>query len=210
MRNSRPTRTAWDAFWPLGWRLRFSCCRAALAVLLVVLGGLITAKAAESPLPEYQVKALFLFNFAKYVEWPAEAFPSPNSPIILGIVGEDKFGSNLKKAVEGKTINGRAIVIRQIEKERDLLSCRILFVSDSEKVRWPELRTLINTRPILTVSEIEEFAQQGGAIGFIKKDNRIRLEIDLAAAGRAGLQLSSKLLSVADMVRNNHSAHQSP
>ena len=172
-----------------------------LAVLGMVAAQVNQGVGGESSLAEYKVKALFLFNFAKYVEWPPEAFASADSPIVIGIIGENRFGNHLAKAVEGKSISGRSIVVRQIDKEEALLSCQILFISGSEKARLPQILDLVKTRPILTVSEIENFTQRGGAIGFVKKEERIRLEIDLEAAQRARLQLSSKLLSVADSVR---------
>jgi hypothetical protein len=171
-----------------------------LAVFTLLLGvgqGL----SAETALSEYQVKALFLFNFAKYVEWPAQAFASANTPITIGIVGESKYAAQLSKIVEGKNISGRSIVIRQLENQDEPGACHILFISNSEKRRVGDLLAMVKTRPVLTVSDIDQFAQQGGIVGFVKKDDKIRLEIDLGAARLANLELSSKLLSVADTVR---------
>jgi len=170
---------------------------ATLGLLLAVGQGI----CGEASFTEYQVKALFLFNFAKYVEWPAEAFASTTSPIVIGVVGDNKFGDQLKKAVDGKSIGGRPLLFRQIEKDDEMAGCHIVFVSASETKRLPDILERLKAKPVLTVSEIERFVEQGGVIGFVKRQDRIRLEIDLDAAQRARLQLSSKLLSVADTVR---------
>jgi hypothetical protein len=162
--------------------------------------GLSQVGQAQTSLSEYQVKALFLFNFAKYVEWPAEAFSGPSASITIGILGASPCAQHLKKAVEGKTISGRSIVVRQIEKTEDAGLCHILFISDLEKNRLGELLGHVRDRPVLTVGESEQFAQHGGVIGFVMKDGKVRLAIDLKAARQANLQVSSKLLSVADIV----------
>jgi len=159
--------------------------------------------AADASMPEYQVKALFLFNFAKYVEWPASAFTSPTSPLTIGILGESNFG-DLSRVLKDRTIGGRKIVVRQLSSDQEMLECQILFIGTSQRERLTDILKLAATQPILTVSEIEHFTELGGIIGFVKKDARIRLEIDLEAAQRAQLQLSSKLLSVADTVRGKH------
>jgi len=156
--------------------------------------------AGEPSLSEYQVKALFLFNFAKYIDWPSTAFPDTNAPIVIGIVGENNFGGHLRKTVEGKNISGRGIVIRGNVKEEDFDKCHILFVSASERKHIGEVCSRVKGAPVLTVGETEQFTQQGGVIGFVKKEGKVRLQIDLDAARSAKLQISSKLLSVADSV----------
>lgn len=174
---------------------------ARLLGLFGLLAGVAPGVCAEPVYTEYQVKALFLVNFSKYVSWPAEAFSDNAAAITVGVLGEDKFGEHLAKAVEGRTVSGRALAIRFVKNEEDLAACQILFVSASEKKRLVEILAKVKTRPVLTVGEIEEFLRQGGIINFIKKDGKVRLEIDLDAARRAGLQISSKLLAVADSVR---------
>lgn len=173
-----------------------------VALFCGLLAGIQPADCGEAGgFTEYQVKALYLLNFTKYVEWPAEAFPTADSPITIGVLGEDHFGDDLKKTVEGKTVNGRAIVIQAVEKCSELGKCQVLFISGSEKKRLGEILGKVKTLPILTVGESEQFTQQGGIINFVKKDGKVRLEIDLNAARQAKLQVSSKLLSVADTVR---------
>ena len=162
------------------------------------------ANAAEIAVSEFQVKALFLFNFAKYVEWPADTFPSPASPLVIGIAGESRITAEAQKVVANRNIDGHPIVVRQLEKDHGPEFCHILFINSSEKTRFPDLLDQLKAKSVLTVSDIARFAQEGGVIGFVKKDDRIRLEINLAAAQRAHLQLSSKLLSVADTVRGQN------
>jgi YfiR/HmsC-like len=157
--------------------------------------------AAEASLTEYQVKALFLLNFTKYVTWPASAFAETNSPIAIGIYGEDKFGEDLEKAVTGKNVGGRSIVIQRIKSADESAKCHIVFIGSSEKKRAGEIIAQLQTAPVLTVGEIEQFTEQGGIINFTKKEGKVRLEINLQAAQLANVQISSKLLSVADVVK---------
>jgi hypothetical protein len=172
----------------------------ALLSLVFLLLGVNFGFGGEASLPEYQVKALFLFNFAKYVDWPVDTFAEAATPFVIGMIGESKIGDNLRKAVDGKNVSGRPIVVRQIEKGEDLGKCQILFVSVSEKKRAGEIANQLKGRSVLTVGESEQFTQQGGVINFTKKEGKVRLEIDLGAARQARLQISSKLLSVADSV----------
>lgn len=158
------------------------------------------AGAAEASLSEYQVKALFLVNFAKYVDWPASAFSDASAPIVICVTGNNNIGPGLSKAIEGKNVSGRAIQIVMVEKDEDFAKCHILFVSGSEKKRLGEILSKVKDSPVLTVGEAEQFIAQGGIINFTKKDGKVRLQIDLDAARKAKLQLSSKLLSVADSV----------
>jgi YfiR/HmsC-like len=172
-----------------------------MGLLLFLTLGLPTSIGAETTMPENQVKALFLLNFAKYVEWPAEAFADEKSAIIIGAVSSEAFEENLKKAVEGRTINGRPVVACQIVDEKDLSKCQILFIAGSDRKHTTALLGKVKALPILTVGEADQFLEEGGIINFVKKEGKVRLEIDLNAARAARLQLSSKLLSVADSVK---------
>jgi hypothetical protein len=174
---------------------------AALAALCALVLVPQPGRGGDAPaLTEYQVKALFLLNFTKYVEWPAEAFKQTNSPIIVGVLGDEKFGGLVKAAVEGKTANGRPIEERTFGGDDDCSQCQILFISAAEKKNAREIVERVKAAAILTVGEMEKFAEQGGIINFTMKDGKVRLEIDLNAARTAKLQVSSKLLSVADAV----------
>ena len=176
------------------------------AVGVIALGGLLAGPGAAmsgeaTVLPEYQVKALFLFNFTKYVDWPSEAFARADSPIMIGVLGDSGINEELKKAVATKTVNGRKIMIQETASEEDWSKCHIIFIGSSEKTRLPAILAKIRALPILTVGEAGGFLDQGGIINFTKKDDRIRLEIDLEAARLARVQIRSQLLSVADTVK---------
>jgi hypothetical protein len=177
------------------------------AISLIAFCGLLfraaNAAGGEASMTEYQVKALFLLNFTKYVDWPPAAFAGTNAPIVIGLYGEDKFGDALTKAVEGKTISGRRIVIQPIEKDGDPGKCQMLFISDSEKNHLGEILDKTKALPVLTVGETDQFMERGGIINFVKKEGKIRLEINLAAARQAKLEISSKILGVADVVKGN-------
>ena len=172
---------------------------------LIYLVGLLLGPAngvgAEVAMKESQVKALFLFNFAKYVDWPPAVFSSTNGPIVIGLIGEDRLSDALKKIVEGKRVSGRQILIQPIEKDSDLGKCQILFISDSERKRLSEILDKIKTLPVLTVGETDQFIESGIMINFVKKEGKIRLEINLEAARQARLEISAQLLRVADVVK---------
>jgi len=174
------------------------------AVRLLVLAAALVAAGrspgADAPFTEYQVKALFLYNFSKYVDWPAAAFPQADAPITIGLLGENKFDSALENAVAGKTIGGRKIVIQPVKNEADWGKCNILFISASENRRLAEILDRVKALPVLTVGESSQFVRSGGIINFMKKENTVRFEVDLNAAQLAQLQISSKLLKVADTV----------
>jgi len=170
---------------------------ASLMLLLATLAGGITARAQGSDsLPEYQLKALFLYNFAKFVDWPAGTFPETNSPIIIGVLGKDRFGPILDKTIN-QPLNGHPFVIRRFATVAEADGCHILFISDQETRRLDEILRSLKGRSILTVSEIENFARQGGLIQFITVDDKIRFLINNNAARSSGLRISSQLLNLA-------------
>lgn len=155
---------------------------------------------AAQAVDEYQVKAAFLYNFAKFVDWPAATFHSSKDPIEICIIGDDPFGPVLQAAINGKLVQGRPLVQRRIMVVKELGSCHILFVSSSERKRLQPIIEEAKGHSILTVGEIEGFISQGGVISFKVEDERVRFEINLAAAKRQKLELSAKLLSVAEIV----------
>jgi len=168
--------------------------------LIVFLLGTLTAY-AQTSMSEYQLKALFLCNFAKYVDWPVEALSGATKPLVIGIMGEDNFNGDLKRTIEGKTVNGREIIIKHIAAGADASDCPILFISSSENSRLSEILEKTSTLPILTVGEDASFLQKGGIINFTLKEGKIRLEINLKLAQKVKLQISSKLLNVAAVVK---------
>lgn len=150
---------------------------------------------------EYQLKAAFLYNFAKFVDWPPKAFPSPGTPISLCVLGADPFGADLERTIKNETVGGRPFVIRRFDTVQESGGCHILFISLSEKDRLGRVLAPLRNLPVLTVSEWSDFTQTGGIINFVVEDNKIRFQINLAAAEQAGLKISSQLLKLAKIVR---------
>ena len=180
------------------------------AVLLVVAWvltcGVSSAHADHAQPPasrEYRIKAAFLFNFIKFIEWPAEAFPDPSSPITLAVLGEDPFGAALD-SIDGKTLKGRRLVVKRYARVRDLNFPHVLFISSSENMHLPQIVEILNNSTVLTVGEEGQFTHLGGIINFVIRKNKIRFEINMDAAERAGLTISSKLLRLATVVRTEH------
>ncbi len=153
---------------------------------------------------EYLIKAGFIYNFAKFVEWPATAFAQPDSPIVIGILGTDPFGNLIDRIVENKKIGARGFVVKRLKWGADLKElreCKILFVGDSGKAHVDELVQIVKTLPILTVGETPGFAERGGVIRFVLEDNRVRFEINVEAARQADLTISSRLLTLARIIQ---------
>jgi hypothetical protein len=155
---------------------------------------------AQSTTPEYQLKAVFLFNFAQFVEWPASAFSKPDTPLAICVLGEDPFGSYLDETVRGEKVSNRPLTIRRYSSIEGIASCHILFVSRGELNRLPQVLDSLKGHSVLTVSDAEGFAMRGGMIRFMTENNRIRLRINLEAAKAASLTISSKLLRPAQIV----------
>jgi YfiR/HmsC-like len=158
-----------------------------------------TAAAGEKP-SEYDVEAAYLFNFGKFVAWPASA-SSPHRPLTICVLGEDPFGSALDRIVAGEKIGGRAVVDKKISNADAAHACSILYVSSSEATRIDKILAALKDAPVLTVSDIPDFAQRGGIIQFVLRDNRVRFLVNLGPAQHEGLSLSSELLKVAVSVQ---------
>ena len=150
---------------------------------------------------EYQVKADCLYNFAKFVEWPAQAFPDNRAPVIIGVVGEDPFGSKIEQAINGKFANGRRMGVKRFPNLKSLTFCHILFIGSSEKNNLQQVIAAAGAGA-LTVGETERFTQDGGIINFAIVGSKVHFEINQAAAERAGLRISAKLLSLSRPIRN--------
>lgn len=148
---------------------------------------------------EYEIKAAFLYNFAKFIEWPAKG-PADTSTIIIGTLGEDPFGDTLR-TIEGKSIEGRKVVTKRFKSVRDLEFSHVLFISPSEKERLGEIMKVLKDWSVLTVGEMAGFVEAGGIINFIIEGNKVRFEINAVNAERARLRLSSRLLNVAKVVK---------
>ena len=167
--------------------------------LLVCMGALRHALGERPVFDQYRVKAAFLFNFAKFVEWPPQAFQSAGQPIAICVLGQDPFGSSLDEVVQGKAIGNRKFVVLEISSAKQCGKCHILFVSASQRKRLRADLAEIQGCCALTVGETEEFIDSGGMINLRVQDTHVHMEIDRYAAERAGLRISSKLLSLAEI-----------
>lgn len=173
-------------------------CRVArFFLLLALVGSPLSARVQAQSANEYQVKAAFLYNFAKFVDWPAEAFGGSNGTLIIGVVGEDPFGGTLDQAINGKSIGGRSLVVRRLKWGQDLRSCQILYISSSERKHLPQIIQSLRGASVLTVGDMGQFNQQGGIINFILEENKVKFEINSRGADQARLRISSKLLALA-------------
>jgi hypothetical protein len=146
-----------------------------------------------------QVKAVFLFNFTQFVEWPREAFPGPDSPMIIGVLGRDPFGPFLDATVSGEVVRGHPLQVRRYQTLEQVEAPHILYVSNSETGRLSEILPILRSRPVLTVGEGPAFVRNGGMIAFAMVRSRIRMYVNTRAAQAARLAISSKLLQVADL-----------
>ena len=178
------------------------------AVAAPTLGLLITGllagqsenTASARNVPEYALKAAFLLNFAKYVEWPAASFEDPAAPIVIAVLGRDPFGPELEATLKGRVVKGRPLKIRRIGRPGDIADLHMLFVPRGEERRMPEI--LARERAVLLVGESDAFCRSGGALSILIQEGRPRIEANPAAAVRAGLKIDAKLLKVATIIRD--------
>ncbi|MGE0680216.1 MAG: YfiR family protein [Candidatus Binatia bacterium] len=167
------------------------------ALLLSSVQGALTDTA---PPPEYQLKAVFLFNFAQFVEWPPQAFPEAQTPLVIGVLGEDPFGAYLDEIVRDEIVNDRPLAIQRYHRVEEIKTCHVLFISRSEADRFEQIFTDLKGRHILTVGDAAGFVKHGGLIRFVIEKNKIRLRVNLEAAKDTNLVISSKLLRPAEIV----------
>ena len=166
---------------------------------LLFLGGL-DASAQTAPSREYQIKAVFLFNFAQFVEWPATAFAGPSSPIVIGVLGESPFGAYLDDTVLGEKVNNRPVEVQRYSRVEDIKTCHILFISRSEASHLEQILVSLKDRSLLVVGDGDDFARRGGMIRLATIQNKVRLIINVDAAQVANLTISSKLLRSAEIL----------
>jgi hypothetical protein len=168
---------------------------------IVFMGVMWRAQAADPGIEEYRVKAAFLFNFAKFVQWPPQAFKSADSPIEICVLGPNPFGTSLQMVVQGKMVGHRTFVVREVRDAQQAGECHIVFASAAGWTRSRAVLGNINKYCVLTVGETGEFIDGGGIINLRLEEARVRVEINPDAAERAGLRISSKLLSLAEIRR---------
>ena len=181
--------------------------RTGLAALLACGAALLgpAESGAQGPRElEYEVKAAFLYNFTKFVEWPPEAFPNERSPIVLCVVGDDPFGRSLETLVRGETVGGRSLAVDR-RAAGDFRQCHLMFVSSSERGRFSQILGSLGGADVLTVGDAPGFLEAGGLINFTLEEKKVRFAINQAAVERSRLKVSSKLMRLAVNAREGRS-----
>lgn len=178
-------------------RARMGVMRVA-AALLVIVPARIEAQAGDDL--EYRVKAAYLLNFTRYVEWPARAFASAGEPINVCVLGSNPFGATLAQTLEGRQSHRRPLAMRQVERLSDARECHVVFMSHAEWRRRPDALAALRSRGVLTVGESAEFAEAGGVLSFVPVEQTVRFAVNLAARDEAGLRISSRMLALASHV----------
>jgi hypothetical protein len=183
---------------PRGWRKSLALLLGALMLFTCAPVGWTQA----NPPSEYQLKAAFLFNFAKFVDWPAGNFASPDSPFAICILGSDPFGHSIDDTLQGKMIGEHPVTIQRTMEPEEDRHCQIVFISSTEVRRLPEILASFHGAGILLVGDVQGFAASGGDIELTLEENRVRFAINPDATQRAGLKISSKLLALARIVHD--------
>lgn len=179
---------------------RRSACLALLLALYGAVGGGAVA-GAESPAPTmHQVQAAFLFNFAKFVTWPDDVFENSGNVLIIGVFGEDPFGAILEDTIRDKTVLGKKLAVKRFTSIHDAANSHILFLSASEEGRLPQMVKALEKANVLTVSDMEQFAERGGMVAFTVEDQKVRFNVNVDAVERAGLKMGSQLLKLARII----------
>lgn len=174
-----------------------------LALAWAILGIAAGAQANSAKPTEYEVKGAYLYNFGKFVQWPRQARSANSNSFFICVLGRDPFGPAMDATLADETLNGKNVVVRRISDASDGADCHVVFVSASEESRLKSILDVLDKQSVLTVSDIPQFADRGGMIQFVTAENRVRFEVNLEAAERAGLNLSSQLLKVALTVRKS-------
>ena len=169
---------------------------------LFILGALAAAPVLgqNNSTSEYEIKGAFLFHFAQFVDWPPETFKDATSPLTFCTLGEGPFHGALTASLSGKTIGTRPLRVLHLKTSQESQGCQVLFLAASDKKMIPVVLAGVKGQPVLTVGETEHFVLDGGMIGFLTEENKIRFAINLQAAGKARLKISSRLLSLAKSV----------
>lgn len=176
--------------------------RIAVAAAWALVGAL-SLHAQQAKPGEYQVKAAYLYNFGRFVDWPAPVTQAQNDSFAICVLGDNPFGPALKATVTQESIGGKTVVAKQISAPEEAVNCRVLFISSSEDKRLKEIFSSLGRASVLTVSDLPKFTQRGGMVQFVLEGSRVRFEVNSASAERAGLTLSSELLKVAVNVRKS-------
>lgn len=176
-------------------------CSSVLTIFLLLAAPRRSSSQDATPV-EYQVKAAFLLNFAKFIEWPSDVFQNEKTPITVCIFRYDPFGRSLDEILQGKIINNRQVVVNRIAELTELNACQIVFVSEREERRLPDLLNRLKGSSVLVIGETGTFAERGGGIQFFLEDHRLRFAVNVDAVRKARLNISSKLLALAKIVHD--------
>ncbi len=167
---------------------------------LLLLGGCVWSSISGAAPSAFQVKAVFLNGYAKFITWPAAAFASADTPFQICVFGENPFNTALDLVIVGETFNQRPVRAAYIQNQEQIAACQILYISDSAHIRVDAILETAKAYPILTVSDLDNFVQQGGMIQFYIRNNRVRFFIDPVTLREAGLEPNANLLRVSDIV----------
>lgn len=181
--------------------------RLATCLLCALLPTFLNARGPGSPEDKptrYEVEAAYLFNFGRFVDWPSA---HPGAPFLICVLGDDPFGPILDRTVAGESLDSRSVQDKRIAHPQDATGCSILYISSSESTRLSKILLAIQEAPVLTVSDIPDFVQQGGMIQFVLREGRVRFAVNLTPTQRNGLLLSSELLKVAVQVTRGGGTH---
>jgi len=174
--------------------------RFVITILLLVINYPVVAM--KQPAQEYQLKAVFLFNFTQFVDWPPSSFDTDQSPVVIGVLGDNPFGSYLDETVSGESIKGHPVVVHYYKNAEDIETCHILFVTLTEITMRKNVIETLKGKDILTVSDAVHFAAEGGMIRFFIANNKIKLQINLESAKASKMVFSSKLLRLAEIYKS--------
>jgi hypothetical protein len=180
-----------------GVGLRLTSVAIACALLASILDG------QQSKPTEYQVKAVYLYNFGRFVDWSATLSEAKSDSFAVCVIGQDPFGRTLDSTLAGELIDQRKVVAKRISRPQDAAACQVLFISSSEDGRLKDILPFLDKMKVLTVSDMPRFSERGGMIQFVLDNDKIRFEVNLTSTERAGLNLSSELLKVAIAVKRN-------
>jgi len=174
---------------------------------ILLCSGNAGAQNTKSAPSDYAIKAGFIYNFAKLVEWPKSSWENRDAPMLIGVLGNDRFADVLERAVSGKRIAGRPFAVRRLKwPDINGRDCQILFIASEERAQADDIVHLFRKHPVLTIAEWEGFAKRGGIINFTERDSRVHFEVNADAGRQASLTISSRLLSLAKIVQTSSAA----
>jgi hypothetical protein len=152
---------------------------------------------------EYQVKATYLYDFSRFVEWPEQSADSRSGPFLICVLGQNPFGRTLNDLVANENIGGKSVVAKQVNTADDAAGCRVVFISFSEEAHLKQILASLNSSSALTVSDLPRFTERGGMIQFVLENNHVRFQVNIETAKHAGIAMSSELLKLAVGIRKN-------